>query len=274
MGGGSTPRPAGPHLRAARVSALGRGPAAVPRGAPPSCPPLPAVQRPRPGIPFLGGSPALRPAVCCCSLAPRQATWCRLPRRGAWSMKASGRAGRAGGGAGWLAALAACLAASLTGCQLAPRVLGPASLPCVSEGRGARDTTGERWSAGRWAAWAGCRSLARTPVRPQQPQEQVPTKPGQGWAFEGVRGQDGAAGGGQMWGTGPGPPPAGPHLSTGRPSLPRGGSWRGRGWGFLPPRGTAGGQGGNAAGGAAGTSGSEQSPVSRPLPPGLRGSPE
>ena len=52
------------------------------------------------------------------------------------SQRKGRRAGGAGasGSVGWLAALAACLAASLTGCQLAARVLGPVSLPCVFRG--------------------------------------------------------------------------------------------------------------------------------------------
>lgn len=125
------------------------------------------------------------------------------------SQRKGRRAGGAGtsGSAGWLAALAACLAASLTGCQLAARVQGPVSLLCVFRGKGGRGGAGGTrhgrragdWRAG-WAAWAGCSVVwphrhplaaprmggetgawqSRLATRPLQPGDS------QGWAPKGV----------------------------------------------------------------------------------------
>lgn len=126
---------------------------------------------PASGSPSCGGSPALRPLPVCL-LQPRSPD----RPRGAGCLAASlERKGRQAGGAGasgsacWLAALAACLAASLTGCQLAPRVPGPVSLPCVfgekgGEAGGGHATRPE--SGGRqawWAAWAGCLEVWLSP---------------------------------------------------------------------------------------------------------------
>lgn len=106
-------------------------------------PSLPSVQLPRPGIPFLQGIPCPPP----CRVPAAASLPAGRPRGAGCLTVGSERRGQRAGGAiewqCWLAALAACLAASLTGCQLAPHMPGPVSLPCVLGGRGARDMAGE-----------------------------------------------------------------------------------------------------------------------------------
>lgn len=106
----------------------------------PRCPPLPCLQL---SCPAHSGSPpcGVSPALCVCS-SLQQATWCRP----AVSSLCRQRPGRAGPQrvAAWLAALAACLAASLTGCQLAPACQGLFLGRVCSGGRGAKQAEGTR----------------------------------------------------------------------------------------------------------------------------------
>lgn len=114
-------------------------------GLPPGHLPLSALSQaapPRDPLPA-GGSPALHPAACL--LQSRSPAGHVVPAASLWP------AGPSSGRAGWRAALAPCPAASLTGCQLAPRVLGPVPPPCALGGRGAR-----AHGRGGLPAWAGC----------------------------------------------------------------------------------------------------------------------
>lgn len=142
------PHPARSHLRGASVSVPGTITTThtfqLCLRLPPGCVPFSAFSSaspPRDPLPAGDPLPSTLPCACC-SLSPAG----RPRGAGCLTVGSEQRGQRAGGAIEWqcwLAALAACLAASLTGCQLAPRMLGPVSLPCVLGGRGARDTARE-----------------------------------------------------------------------------------------------------------------------------------
>lgn len=213
----------------------------------PSPPPFspPSVERPRLGISFPRGFPCPPPSAC----LPAAASLPDGPRGAGCLAVSSEREGRRWGGgrasssACWPAALAQCPAASLTGCQLAPRVPGPVSLPCVFAEKGGEAGGGHATrpeSGGRqawWAAWAGCfegwlsPSSCFLPPPPGWAGWQAPSSacsppllglgPARGWAPERPGGPDRAAGGGQVRGGVQGTPRH-PQLQAGLPAFPLG----------------------------------------------------
>lgn len=84
----------------------------------------------------------------------------------------------------WLAALAACLAASLTGCQLAPRA-GPVSRPCVYRRAGGKagrgHATGPKNGGHRHGGFLGSRpggpALSLSSLKPPLEQREAGSQP-------------------------------------------------------------------------------------------------